>query len=527
MRFGIFGIVISALFLMGALFYQKQKAHNSRYTESTKRKIEQLKRQFLILNKPIQVMHLEHTAQFQIDPELINPSSNLPHTHEYPYAQIINLYKGIETCIWTPNYRNLEPGILKARLWHQFECDPSRKLPQKFFKIPPYLHPSGSSYAYLAYKSGIRSLKTKQWLHKYRNYFHLLELNHISKNIPLSRLQTLLADFTSSEIEHMILGTPFLISQKYIMFKIENKMSTTQLLLPSYALYDRKKWNSWLLYTPFQTREYVEDTKTVLEEGNMSWTLNERYVKYLEQRYLLCMIGSILMLIISSLSMFFVQLKRKIADQSERTFILQTLTHELRTPVATMQMSLEPFRSQFDDMNENSQLAFLRMCDGVQRLLKVIEASKNYLSLDSSGKKVQFDYQSVASVNDYFYDVLLHKLEDVEYIELEEDTYFSVDLYWLGMCVQNVVENSLKHGEKPVKVSLIDKNDFIEIEVEDQGTISKEALSQLTNPFARASSKEGMGLGLSLVKKVITQMGGKIRFNNNPTRVTLTVRKRQ
>ncbi|MCJ8347020.1 HAMP domain-containing histidine kinase, partial [bacterium] len=167
------------------------------------------------------------------------------------------------------------------------------------------------------------------------------------------------------------------------------------------------------------------------------------------------------------------------------------------------------------------------MCDGVQRLLKVIEASKNYLSLDSSGKKVQFDYQSVASINDYFYDVLLHKLEDIEYIELTEDTYFCIDHYWLGMCVLNIVENALKHGEKPVKVALSNKNDLIEILVEDQGTISKEAMSQLTNPFARASSKEGMGLGLSLVKKVITQMGGKIRFKNNPTRVTLTVRKRQ
>ncbi|PCJ19612.1 MAG: hypothetical protein COB02_07655 [Candidatus Cloacimonadota bacterium] len=527
MRFGIFGIVISALFLMGALFYQNQKSYNGRYTKFTKQKMEQLKRQFLILNKPSQIIHLEHTAQFQIDPELINPSSNLPHTHEYPYSQIINLYKGIETCIWTPNYRNLEPGILKARLWHQFECDPSRKLPQKFFIVPPYLHPSGSSYAYLAYQSGIRSLKTRQWLHKYRNYFHLLELSQISKNIPLSRQQSLLANFTSAEIEHMILGTPFLLSKKHLMFKIENKMSTTQLLLPSYALYDRAMWETWLLYTPFQTREYIADTQTVLEEGNLSWILNDRYVKYQEQRYWLCMIGSILMLIISSLSMFFVQLKRKIADQSERTFILQTLTHELRTPVATMQMSLEPFRCQFDNMNDNSQLAFLRMCDGVQRLLKVIEASKNYLSLDSAGKKVKFDYQSVASVNDYFYDVLLHKLEDIEYIELAEDTYFCIDFYWLGMCVQNIVENALKHGKKPIRVKLCNKSDLIEIEIEDQGTISKEALSQLTNPFARASSKEGMGLGLSLVKKVITQMGGKIRFKNNPTRVTLTVRKRQ
>ncbi|MCJ8345211.1 DUF3404 domain-containing protein, partial [bacterium] len=350
MRFGIFGIIISALLLMGALYYQKQKSYNGRYTEATKRKIEQLKRQFLILNQAKMIMPLEHTPQFQIDPDLINPSTNLPHTHEYPYNQIINLYKGIETCLWSPNYRNLEPGILKARLWHQFECDPARKLPQKFFTVPPYLHPSGSSYAYLAYKSGIRSLKTRQWLHQYRNYFHLLELGQISKDIPLSKLQTLLADFTSSQIEHMILGPPFLISKKYLMFKVENQMSTTQPLLPSYALYERVKWENWLLYTPFQTIAYQEDTQTVLEEGNMSWTLNERYVKYQEQRYLLCMIGSILMLIISSLSMFFVQLKRKIADQSERTFILQTLTHELRTPVATMQMSLEPFRSQFDRM---------------------------------------------------------------------------------------------------------------------------------------------------------------------------------
>ena len=57
--------------------------------------------------------------------------------------------------------------------------------------------------------------------------------------------------------------------------------------------------------------------------------------------------------------------------------------------------------------------------------------------------------------------------------------------------------------------------------VEDGGELSEAEFSQFLNPFRRESEAQGLGLGLTLVDRVISQMGGALRFQEKPTRISI------
>ena len=85
--------------------------------------------------------------------------------------------------------------------------------------------------------------------------------------------------------------------------------------------------------------------------------------------------------------------------------------------------------------------------------------------------------------------------------------------------VHNIINNSLKYMDKPkakVNLRVKDVGDFIQVELEDNGKgIAAKDLPNIFDRFYRSdasrnSSKGGSGIGLSIVKKIIEEHGGKI-----------------
>lgn len=86
--------------------------------------------------------------------------------------------------------------------------------------------------------------------------------------------------------------------------------------------------------------------------------------------------------------------------------------------------------------------------------------------------------------------------------------------------VNNIVSNSLKYtdSDKPKKINLRvkDVGDFIQVEIEDNGKgIAAKDLPNIFDRFyrtdaSRNSSKGGSGIGLSIVKKIMEDHGGKV-----------------
>ncbi len=100
----------------------------------------------------------------------------------------------------------------------------------------------------------------------------------------------------------------------------------------------------------------------------------------------------------------------------------------------------------------------------------------------------------------------------------KEDVIINSDIEMLNMVFSNIVSNAIKYNEKDgiIEININEKERMIEISVADNGIgIPEDEISKVFNEFYRSSiSKEknieGTGLGLALVKEILTKLGGTI-----------------
>ncbi|MCB1317932.1 MAG: ATP-binding protein, partial [Leptospiraceae bacterium] len=82
--------------------------------------------------------------------------------------------------------------------------------------------------------------------------------------------------------------------------------------------------------------------------------------------------------------------------------------------------------------------------------------------------------------------------------------------------LRNLVENAVQHGAaNSVQISGTAHSNQMEIVVQDNGRGFAGRVSQLSEAFVRHSSTSGTGLGLYIVRRLITKMQGRVRFESN------------
>ena len=102
---------------------------------------------------------------------------------------------------------------------------------------------------------------------------------------------------------------------------------------------------------------------------------------------------------------------------------------------------------------------------------------------------------------------------------MPDDVLVIADVEQMKRVVNNIISNSVKYNDKEngeISLTLLDDGDFVRVEIRDNGQgISKEDLPNIFNRFYRAdasrtSRKGGSGIGLSIVKKIIEDHGGRV-----------------
>ena len=109
---------------------------------------------------------------------------------------------------------------------------------------------------------------------------------------------------------------------------------------------------------------------------------------------------------------------------------------------------------------------------------------------------------------------------------VDEDVQIIADPEQLRRVINNIVGNSIKYLDKQkgfINIRIKDVGDFIQVEIEDNGRgISARDLPYIFDRFYRAdasrnSATGGSGIGLSIVKKIIEDHGGKIWATSKET----------
>jgi signal transduction histidine kinase len=203
-------------------------------------------------------------------------------------------------------------------------------------------------------------------------------------------------------------------------------------------------------------------------------------------------------------------------ELKSRMLVLQILTHELRTPIASLSLTVEGFRREFERLPESVYDEFRRLCEDTRRLRQLAEASKDYLQSDSKPLATEW----IPSVEEW----LRFKAED-EFdadvnLTINQDIAAKINIYWLGTCIDNLIRNAIKYGVAPVTLNVVTREKSIRFEVIDQGTLTARDWRNLRKPFV---SKSGLGLGLTIVESMVGRMGGKMSLIGPPTTFILEI----
>lgn len=483
-----------------------------------------LKSDFLEENRPLSVIDFKTLYYSKDYQKLIKPISASVETKGK--AEDKTLYYTSELCFENIyRYLNME-NYEKVWMWEEFRCRARDKLPPKFFAHPPFIHPTGHSFAFLAFLTGRDEFKVPKWIVDNITYFHVGELPKLKKTIKGDGhgVYDILIDLDESFLNKLFQGRDIILSNHFIFFKLQSYLRGESL---KYKVYPKKSLDHFLSKTPYVIFQNEVNGSCLYQEYNLCWKYSPRHLYKLasESTFYFFMGALLIVSLVFWILVNKIRLDKK--EEEKRILALRVLTHEFRTPVASMLLQVESVSKNIDHMNPQSQEAVLRLSGDVYRLQRLVEKSRYYLRTEHDKHLFLYNIQQVDSINEFMTSFIQNYVDDgleINFLPLEKDLTVYFDSYWVGICITNLIENAKNHGIPPIDISLQVSKNYIYITVEDKGVSHFNSMKEMSSPFLKGPDSKGSGLGLNIVQRVAKDMGGDISFKKNPTRFTLKVK---
>ncbi|EMY78586.1 GHKL domain protein [Leptospira weilii serovar Ranarum str. ICFT] len=185
-----------------------------------------------------------------------------------------------------------------------------------------------------------------------------------------------------------------------------------------------------------------------------------------------------------------------------------TVTHEMKTPLASLRLQAESLQEEMPNPNENKLIHRLLM-DSVR-----IESQMNRAMYLASLTRSEILYIEKTNVREIFLSIG----EDFPELKIDltrlENVFVLADRKALESIFKNLAENSLKHGKAQVLevISEKQKSNRVLITVADNGSGFNGKYKGLGIPFHRHGSTSGTGIGLYIIKKLMKKMKGNMRI---------------
>ena len=513
---------VLALLVLGVSSYlQERHWQQVALSPTTPDELKQVRRNFQSANTPLVRFSLANLPQIYLDPILANPQGIETKFQSFEPWMIKMLRDTRENCQMPALSPFADVTLIKAFYWEMFLCDDKFILPASFFQTSPYIHPSGQSYAYLAWETGRPRFHNRAWLTEHRNHLHILELPALRHQADWHPIQGILANLEKSDILLLIDGVSAVWNPFVVLFQEEQEFPLSSRGFLRYEAYAREQWDWFLKKSVFKTGPITDEFEALLVEGNMAWYLDKSRVHKFSGNYRLGAMLGILLLGLGLAAMGLEAIRHRLKEQEERLFVLQTLTHELRTPATALKLHLESMRTKYDFLPEDAQADLLHLLEANSRLARVLEASTQYLTADKGEGPLRLNAQKIESIRSFVEEVIADMDSGILIASDCKDFGLEADIYWLGICIGNLLENALRHGKCPVTVKVTRLENEGVIEICDQGQVDLKTLQNGVKAFSRRSDSEGLGLGLALVDKIMVAMRGKLKVQAHPTRFSL------
>lgn len=215
-----------------------------------------------------------------------------------------------------------------------------------------------------------------------------------------------------------------------------------------------------------------------------------------------------------------VLLERLTIEEEETKALVTDISHQLKTPLASLKMSYEIAQS--DKFTEAEKSVFLKQGrNEINKLEVLLEALLNLARLEKNMIQIKPELSNIkktvfSAVNSIY--IKAHdKQIDIVAEEFEDITVMH-DPRWTQEALVNILDNAVKYSkpQTTVRIKVSVMVTYIIIEIADEGIgIPAKDFSNIFKRFYRGNSEiaknsEGSGVGLYLVRKIIEEQGGSV-----------------
>jgi len=234
--------------------------------------------------------------------------------------------------------------------------------------------------------------------------------------------------------------------------------------------------------------------------------------------------GIFFIVIIAGVALNTIFLVREIRRNEQHDSFINAVTHELKTPIASIRLYLETLQTR--DVDEAKRREFYQiMLDDNDRLLRTVE---QVLRASRAGHQRRHIHQSLIDLGELAQECVElartrthlneNSLRYVESLDEGERALVRGDADELRAAVSNLIDNAIKYSDGEVNVAVevaVANGDRVSVRVVDRGAgIPRGELKQIFNRFYRVTRRgvsrvKGTGLGLFIVRSVVSKHGGK------------------
>ena len=216
--------------------------------------------------------------------------------------------------------------------------------------------------------------------------------------------------------------------------------------------------------------------------------------------------------------------EEKIRFDNENRELISNISHDLKTPITSIKGYVEGIMDGVADTPEKMERYLKTVYNKTNDMQRLIDELTFYSKIDTN--RIPYNFRKI-NVSDYFGDCAEEVGLDLgaknivfQYANyVDEHVMVIADPEQIRRVVNNIIGNSCKYFDKSqcfINMRIKDVGDFIQVEIEDNGKgIAAKDIPYIFDRFyrtdsSRNSSKGGSGIGLSIVRKIMEDHGGKV-----------------
>ncbi len=217
--------------------------------------------------------------------------------------------------------------------------------------------------------------------------------------------------------------------------------------------------------------------------------------------------------------------EEKLEFDKDNKELISNISHDLKTPITAIKGYVEGIMDGVANTPEKMDRYIHTIYNKANDMDRLINELTFYSKMDTNRIPYTFNKISVTEFFDDCAEELDSELESKS-VQFQYSNYVGpevlviADAEQIKRVINNIVSNSLKYmgssRERRINLRVKDVGDFVQVEIEDNGKgIAAKDLPNIFDRFyrtdaSRNSSKGGSGIGLSIVKKIMEDHGGKV-----------------